>query len=466
MDEGAADMNIRILVVDDELSMREFLSILLEREGYDVSVAGSAVDALRLMESALFDLVLSDVNMPGLSGIELLARIKEKSPETAVLMLTAFSTAEQAVEAMKLGAYDYLCKPFKNDELKQLIKNALEKQGLKRENRLLKKDAGERDSFCGIIGKSRKMRELFDMIQKVAASQSSVLILGESGTGKELAARSIHTCSPRKSKPFVAVNCGAIPENLIESELFGHKKGAFTGAVGDRPGLFEQAEGGTLFLDEIGELPLLMQTKLLRVLQEREFKRVGDAQTRKTDVRIISASNRDLEAQVKDSSFREDLFYRLNVVQLVLPPLRERVEDIPLLIEYFCRKLQANGQGKPATVTPGALKMLVNHPFPGNIRELENCIERSLIIDPAVISELSLPKQLLVGKLPCFTADCDIPEGGMQLEPLLDELEKRYLLKALERTGGAKKKAGELLGMSFRSFRYRLAKFGLDSWEE
>ncbi len=466
MDEGAADMNIRILVVDDELSMREFLSILLEREGYDVSVAGSAVDALRLMESALFDLVLSDVNMPGLSGIELLARIKEKSPETAVLMLTAFSTAEQAVEAMKLGAYDYLCKPFKNDELKQLIKNALEKQGLKRENRLLKKDAGERDSFCGIIGKSRKMRELFDMIQKVAASQSSVLILGESGTGKELAARSIHTCSPRKSKPFVAVNCGAIPENLIESELFGHKKGAFTGAVGDRPGLFEQAEGGTLFLDEIGELPLLMQTKLLRVLQEREFKRVGDAQTRKTDVRIISASNRDLEAQIKDSSFREDLFYRLNVVQLVLPPLRERVEDIPLLIEYFCRKLQANGQGKPATVTPGALKMLVNHPFPGNIRELENCIERSLIIDPAVISELSLPKQLLVGKLPCFTADCDIPEGGMQLEPLLDELEKRYLLKALERTGGAKKKAGELLGMSFRSFRYRLAKFGLDSGEE
>jgi len=459
-------MNIRILVVDDELSMREFLSILLEREGYDVSVAGSAVDALRLMESALFDLVLSDVNMPGLSGIELLGRIKEKSPETAVLMLTAFSTAEQAVEAMKLGAYDYLCKPFKNDELKQLIKNALEKQGLKRENRLLKKDAGERDSFCGIIGKSRKMRELFDMIQKVAASQSSVLILGESGTGKELAARSIHTCSPRKSKPFVAVNCGAIPENLIESELFGHKKGAFTGAVGDRPGLFEQAEGGTLFLDEIGELPLLMQTKLLRVLQEREFKRVGDAQTRKTDVRIISASNRDLEAQVKDSSFREDLFYRLNVVQLVLPPLRERVEDIPLLIEYFCRKLQANGQGKPATVTPGALKMLVNHPFPGNIRELENCIERSLIIDPAVISELSLPKQLLVGKLPCFTADCDIPEGGMQLEPLLDELEKRYLLKALERTGGAKKKAGELLGMSFRSFRYRLAKFGLDSGEE
>ena len=458
-------MKIKILVVDDELSMREFLSILLEREGYEVSVAGSSGDALRMMDSGLFDLVLSDVNMPGLSGIELLARIKEQSPETAVLMLTAFSTAEQAVEAMKLGAYDYIGKPFKNEEIKQLVKNALEKQGLRRENILLKKDVSERDSFCGIIGKSRKMRELFDMIQKVAASQSSVLILGESGTGKELAARAIHTSSPRKSKPFVAVNCGAIPENLIESELFGHKKGSFTGAVSDRPGLFEQAEGGTLLLDEIGELPLLMQTKLLRVLQEREFKRVGDSQVRKTDVRMISASNRDLESQVKEGAFREDLFYRLNVVPLVLPPLRERIEDIPLLTEFFCRKYQTSGQAAPATITPGALKVLMNYPFPGNIRELENCIERSLIVDPAVISEVSLP-QLQTGKIPCLTADCDIPESGMMLEPLLEDLEKKYLLKALEKTGGAKKKAGELLGMSFRSFRYRLAKFGLDSGVE
>lgn len=459
-------MNIRILVVDDELSMREFLSILLEREGYDVSVAGSAEDALCLMESTLFDLVLSDVNMPGLTGIELLARIKEKSPETAVLMLTAFSAADQAVEAMKLGAYDYVFKPFKNEEIKQLIKNALEKQGLRRENMLLKKDVSERDSFCGIIGKSLKMRQLFEMIQKVAASQSSVLILGESGTGKELAARSIHTYSTRKSKPFVAVNCGAIPENLIESELFGHKKGSFTSAVSDRPGLFEQAEEGTLFLDEIGELPLLMQTKLLRVLQEREFKRVGDAQTRKTNVRIISASNRDLEGQVKNGSFREDLFYRLDVVQLVMPPLRERIEDIPLLIEYFCRKYQTEGQDSPASVTPGVLKALMNHPFPGNVRELENCIERCLVIDPSVIAESSLPQQLLIGKTPCLNADCDIPESGLMLEPLLEDLEKKYLLKALELTGGAKKKAGELLGMSFRSFRYRLAKFGLDSGEE
>jgi two-component system response regulator PilR (NtrC family) len=457
-------VKIRILVVDDELSMREFLSILLEREGYEVSVAGSADAALRMMESALFDMVLSDVNMPGLSGIELLARIKEKSPETAVLMLTAFSAADQAVEAMKLGAYDYIGKPFKNEEIKQLIKNALEKQGLKRENTLLKKDVIERDSFCGMIGKSLKMRQLFDMIQKVAASQSSVLILGESGTGKELAARSIHSTSPRKSKPFVAVNCGAIPETLIESELFGHKKGSFTSAVSDRAGLFEQAEGGTLFLDEIGELPLLLQTKLLRVLQEREFKRVGDSVTRKADVRIISASNRDLAAQVKEGSFREDLFYRLNVVQIVMPPLRERIEDIPLLIEYFCRKFKSSEQ-ESATITPGGLKALMNHPFPGNIRELENCIERSLILDPDVISENSLP-HLMIGKNFCLTSDCEIPEGGMELEPLLEELEKKYLLKALERTAGAKKKAGELLGMSFRSFRYRLAKFGLDSGDE
>jgi two-component system, NtrC family, response regulator PilR len=459
-------MKAKILIVDDELSMREFLSILLEREGYAVTAAASAEEALRVMESDPFDLVLSDVNMPGLSGIELLARIKEKSPETAVLILTAFSGAEQAVEAMKIGAYDYVCKPFKNEELKQLVKNALEKQGLKRENVLLKKSVSERDSFCGMIGKNQRMRELFDMIRKVAASQSNVLILGESGTGKELAARSIHSCSPRRSKPFVAVNCGAIPENLIESELFGHKKGSFTGAVSDRPGLFEQAEGGTLFLDEISELPLLLQTKLLRVLQEREFRRVGDAQTRKADVRMVCASNRDLEGEVRKGAFREDLFYRINVVQLVMPPLRERIEDIPLLVEYFCRKYQGGGAAEPVSVTPGALKALMNHPFPGNIRELENCIERSLIIDPAVISESSLPQRLLVSRPPCLTAECDIPDGGMMLEPLLEEMEKKYLLKALEKTGGAKKKAGELLGMSFRSFRYRLAKFGLDSGEE
>jgi len=458
-------MKIRILVVDDELSMREFLSILLEREGYQVTAAGSAEEALALLEGTLFDLIISDVQMPGLGGIELLARIKATSPETAVLMITAFSAAEQAVEAMKLGAYDYIAKPFKIEEIKQLVRNALEKQGLKRENTLLKQHVLEKDTFCGIIGASPKMREIFALIQKVAPSSSSVMILGESGTGKELVARAIHANSPRKDKPFVAVNCGAIPESLIESELFGHKKGAFTGAVADRPGLFEQAEGGTLFLDEIGELPLLMQTKLLRVLQEREFRRVGDSIVRRSDVRILTATNRDLDGKVKDGGFREDLFYRINVVQIVLPPLRERIEDIPHLVESFYRKFSTAAH-TGEVITPAALKTLVNYPFPGNVRELENIVERSLIMDQAMISEKNLPKQVISGSSPCLCAEVEIPEEGLCLEPLLDDLEKRYLLKALERTNGAKKKAAGLLGMSFRSFRYRLAKFGLDTDEE
>ncbi|QEM68188.1 sigma-54-dependent Fis family transcriptional regulator [Geobacter sp. FeAm09] len=456
-------MKTRILIVDDELSMREFLAILLEREGYGVVVASNAEEALRQIDGSLFDLVISDVQMPGLSGIELLARIKQTTPDTAVLMVTAFTAAEQAVEAMKLGAYDYISKPFKNEEIKILISKALEKQGLKRENTILRQEAAQRDGFCGIIGKSARMRELFDMIQKVAPSQSSVLIQGESGTGKELAARAIHACSPRKAKPFVAVNCGAIPESLIESELFGHKKGAFTGAVADRPGLFEQAEGGTLFLDEIGELPLLLQTKLLRVLQEREFRRVGDAKVFKADVRVLTASNRDLDEDIRTGAFREDLYYRINVVQIVMPPLRERIEDIPLLVEHFCRKLHPDA---PATVSPGALKALMNYSFPGNIRELENIVERSLILDSEIIAEGSLPKQVTAGRAPCLGTEIVIPDEGMFLEPLLENLERQYLLKALEKTGGAKKKAAELLGMTFRSFRYRLAKLGMDSGVE
>lgn len=458
-------MKINILIVDDELSMREFLAILLEREGYSVTSAGSAEEALSLLSSSLFDLVISDVQMPGLGGIELLGRIKTMTPETAVLMITAFSEAEQAVEAMKLGAYDYIAKPFKIEEIKLLVKNALEKQGLRRENTLLKQNVLQRDSFCGIIGSSPKMKEIFGLIQKVAPSNSSVLILGESGTGKELVARAIHSTSQRSKNPFVAVNCGAIPESLIESELFGHKKGSFTGAVADRPGLFEQAEGGTLFLDEIGELPLLMQTKLLRVLQEREFRRVGDSGVRKTDVRILTASNKDLQSQVKDNGFREDLFYRINVVQIVLPLLRERIEDIPPLVDNFYRKFSTVAPSGEV-ITSGALKALMNYSFPGNIRELENIVERSLILDQTIISEENLPKQVFSGRSPSLNAEIEIPEEGMALEPMLDDLEKRYLLKSLEKTNGAKKKAAELLGMSFRSFRYRLAKFGLDSGDE
>ncbi len=458
-------MNTRILIVDDELSMREFLAILLEREGYEAVMASSANEALTMLENNLFDLVISDVQMPGLNGIELLGRIKAKSPATAVLMMTAFSAAEQAVEAMKLGAYDYIAKPFKIDEIKILVRNALEKSDLKRENTLLKQAVQHRDSFCGIIGNSPKMREIFELIQKVAPSSSSVMILGESGTGKELVAKAIHDNSPRRLKPFVAVNCGAIPESLIESELFGHKKGSFTGAVADRAGLFEQGEGGTLFLDEISELPLLMQTKLLRVLQEREFRRVGGTQVQKTDVRILTASNRDLLGSVKAGAFREDLFYRVNVVQIDLPALRERIEDIPILVEHFFRKYSSS-EPHGDVITNAALKALMNYSFPGNIRELENLVERSLILDCSIITESNLPAQVRAVYTSSLSTEINIPDEGMELEPLLENLEKQYLLKALEKTGGAKKKAGELLGMSFRSFRYRLAKFGLDTGED
>jgi len=458
-------MKTRILVVDDERSMREMLSILLEREGYEAVEAKNGQEALQLFETSIFDMVISDIQMPGINGIDLLGRIKKLAPEVPVLMITAFATADQAVDAIKLGAFHYFTKPFNNDEIRALVRNALEKRDLKQENTLLKQDALAKDGFCGIIGKSPRMRELFIMIQKVAGSLSSVLIMGESGTGKELAARAIHTSSARRTKPFVAVNCGAIPETLIESELFGHKKGAFTGAVADRPGLFEQADGGTLFLDEIGELPLLLQTKLLRVLQEREFRRVGDSVVRKTDVRVLTASNLDLQEQVTVGSFREDLYYRINVVQIVMPPLRERLEDIPLLIEHFFQKYSDPGH-TGETITPAALKQLMNYPFPGNIRELENIVERSLILDRTIISESSLPEQVRSVRTVCLGSEVNIPDEGMQLEALLEELEKKYLLKALEMTAGAKKKAGELLGMSFRSFRYRLAKFGLDSGEE
>jgi two-component system, NtrC family, response regulator PilR len=455
-------MQTRILIVDDELSMRQFLSILLEREGYRTDQADCAETALSLVDSAFYDLIISDVNMPGLSGIDLLKMVKKISPETAVLLVTAFSTSEQAVEAMKLGAYDYIAKPFKVEEVKVLVKNALEKRDLERENLRLKKEITERYSFSGLIGKSKKMRDIYTLIEKLSASMANVLINGESGTGKELAAKAIHYNSPRRDKPFVAVNCGAIPSTLMESEFFGHKKGSFTGAIADRPGLFEQANGGTLFLDEIGEVPLLLQAKLLRVLQEREFRRVGDTRDIRTDVRIIAASNKDLEEQVGEGTFREDLFYRINVVQIKMPSLRERPEDIPLLVEHFYKKFVQPPYNNEI-VSAAALNVLVSYPFPGNVRELENVVERCLVLGGRVISEDCLPKQVREFESSAPAGQfLDIPPEGMSLETLLDGIEKRLLLQALERSGGVKKKAAELLGLTFRSFRYRLAKFGMD----
>ena len=455
-------MPIKILVVDDELSMREFLTILLEGEGYQVDQAECAEDALRCMARERYELVISDVSMPGLNGIELLTRIKALAPETAVLMITAYSTAEQAVEAMKLGAYDYIGKPYKVEEVKVLVGKALEKRNLVQENKRLQAEVQERFSFSGLIGKSKQMREVYDLIAKVADSMANILILGESGTGKELAAKAIHYNSPRRNCCFLAVNCGAIPETLIESELFGHTKGSFTGAISDRPGLFEQAEGGTLFLDEIGEVPLQLQAKLLRVLQEREFRRVGGSAPLKSNVRIVAASNRNLEEQVLEGTFREDLFYRLNVVQVRMPPLRERGEDILPLVEHFYKKY-ALWSGSGEIVTQDAAVALYNYPFPGNVRELENLVERCVVLGSRVITVECLPQKVrgyrpVTAQVEPFT----IPQEGMDLQAYLDTLEKRLLIQALEKGGGVKKRAAELLGMTFRSFRYRLAKFGMD----
>jgi len=453
-------MSRKILIVDDEMSMREFLSILLQREGYVVDTAADAAAALALLAERSFDLTISDVQMPGLDGISLLQRVKHSWPDMAVLMITAYSTAEDAVEAMKLGAYDYIAKPFKVEELKILVRNALEKVDLKKENRRLRQEV--RDRFSGFVGKSRKMREIYTLIEKVATSTSSVLITGESGTGKELAARALHEHSHRRDKPFVAVNCGAIPDTLMESELFGHKKGAFTGAIADKPGLFEQAEGGTLFLDEIGELPLLLQAKLLRVLQEKEFRMVGGSETTRADVRIVAASNRDLEEQIRECSFREDLYYRLNVIMLRMPPLRERPEDILPLMEHFFRKFTGKEIVEPVA-SPEALKVLLTYPFPGNIRELENMVERCTVLGEPILDCENLPSQMLdcVRRVDA-QAEAEISADGMNLEAYLDALEKRYLTLALQRCNGIKKRAAEFLGLSFRSFRYRLAKFGMD----
>ncbi|MDP2342905.1 MAG: sigma-54 dependent transcriptional regulator [Deltaproteobacteria bacterium] len=459
-----------ILVVDDETSIREFLEILLKRGGHVVRLAKDAVDAVARLKEESVDLVLSDLRLPRGSGMDVLAWVSKNAPSTQVVMMTAFATTETAVEAMKAGAYDYIIKPFKVDELTVLIDRALERRHLQTENRALRATLDARAAHARLLGTSEKMQEVFELIHKVAPTRTTILLTGESGTGKELVARAIHSRGPRTNEAFVAINCGAIPETLIESELFGHTRGSFTGAVADKPGLFERADKGTVFLDEIGELPLAMQVKLLRVLQERKVRRVGGAADLDVDCRVIAATNRRLEEEVAKGRFREDLFFRLNVIQIRLPALRERRADIPLLVEAFIAKYAEQQQSTVRGVSDRALHVLMQWAWPGNVRELENVIERGITLASGDIIDVDgFPSGMrgTPSTLPTGVAVVDdIPAEGLELEAVLEAYERRLLEKALVRTNGRKKKAAELLKLSFRSFRYRLAKLGISGADD
>jgi two-component system response regulator PilR (NtrC family) len=451
----------RILVVDDEQSMREFLEIFFRGEGYDVLTASDVDSALLALDSDDFDVVISDIQMPRRSGLELLDAVKEIAPQTVVIMITAFATTETAITAMKQGAYDYVTKPFKVDELRLVVEKALEKRLLATENQRLRSELRKETRRRQLVGNGRAMEQLYELVARVADTKTNVLVCGESGTGKELVARAIHDQSERREQPFVAVNCGAIPENLLESELFGHVKGAFTGAVSNKPGLFETAHRGTLFLDEIGELPGTLQVKLLRVLQDKALRRVGGTSDHQVDVRIVAATNRRLEDEVAAGRFREDLYYRLNVIQIGLPPLRDRTEDIPLLVQHFVEKY-ASELGKPVPgFSEAAMKRLLDYPFPGNVRELENMVERAVALSPGgTIGPESLPPSVL--EPTARGAAAKLPADGANLDTLVNEFERGLLREALRQSRGIKKRAAHLLGISFRSFRYRLEKLGME----
>ena len=451
--------DIRVLVVDDEQSMRDLLAIMLRQAGYDVTTADGGEAAIERLKAESFDLVLTDLRMRKVDGLAVLKAAKEHAPRTVVLVVTAYASTETAVEAMKLGAYDYITKPFKLDELKVTVANALERHRLREENLALKRQLHRERGFENFVGRSPKILDVFETIRKTADSGSTVMITGESGTGKELVAQALHWESNRRGGPFVSVNCGAVPETLMESELFGHVKGAFTGAVASTEGLFAAADGGTLFLDEITEIPHTVQVKLLRAVQERQIRRVGDTRDVKIDVRLIAASNRDLGRAVADGLLREDLFYRLNVIPIHLPPLRDRREDIPLLVAHFIKKL-SNEVGRPVRgVTPDALAVLEQYHWPGNTRELENVVERAIVLGSSELLEADgLPASL---RQPRDRHDVplELPAEGIDLEAMLDRIEHRYMQLALERVGGVQTRAAELLRVSFRQFRYKLQKF-------
>jgi two-component system response regulator AtoC len=449
----------RILVVDDEESIRVALQALLSRHGYHVETAPDGARALELMASGGIDVAFVDVRMPGMDGIDLAREIRDREVPVTVIVMSAYGSVDDAIQAMNAGAYDYITKPFKTDEVILTLAKAEEREALRRENARLKAEMVGRHEFRGIVARSKPMDAIFRLISKVAEVRSTVLITGESGTGKELVARAIHNSSPRAKGAFVAINCGAIPENLLESELFGHRRGAFTDAHADKRGLFEEAEGGTLLLDEIGELPLQLQVKLLRALQEGIIRRLGDVKDTPVDVRLIAATNRDLAEAVREGRFREDLFYRLNVLPVHVPPLRERPEDIPLLVEHFIalcnRRLNTTVEG----VTREAEKLLLCYPWPGNVRELENVVERAMVLtEGGAITPEDLPEKLREPRDPVQQA---LAGGELSIKKTTRAIEQELIRRALGRTGGNRTAAARLLEISHRALLYKIKDYGI-----
>jgi len=449
-------MKSTVLVVDDEEKLRRVVELQLKTAGYEVEQAGSAEEALKLTDGA--DVILTDLRLPGISGLELLANLRRQDSHTPVIVMTAFGSIETAVDAMKAGAVDFLPKPFSLDHLMTVIHKALEIRTLRDENRELRAELGQRYEFDNIVGRSDAMREIFATVERVAPTRATVLMCGESGVGKDLIARAIHHHSPRDGRPFVKINCTALPENLMESELFGYEKGAFTGANTTKPGKFEQADTGTVFLDEIGDVPASVQVKLLRILQEREFERLGSNKTRHIDVRVLAATNVDLRAALEQGTFREDLYYRLNVLPINIPPLRERKEDIPFLAEHFVKKLRKDLGTSAQSISEGAIHRLLEYHWPGNVRELENVIERSMVLATGPVLEAGDIRLDLAPKSRLAANDGFLPEGMT-----LDDYERSIIREALHRANGNKSQAARLLGLTRNALRYRLSQMGIES---
>jgi two-component system response regulator AtoC len=450
----------KILIVDDDGSMRHMLSLILKREGYEVQAVGKGSEALNLVASESFDFILSDVVMPGMGGLELLQALKEKKVETTVIMMSAYGNLGTAVEAMKRGAYDYISKPFRPDEVLLALRKAEERENLRKENLRLRREVSREYAFGNIVGKSPKMMQLFDTIKKISEYKTSVLIIGESGTGKEMVARCLHYNSPRNNGPFEALNCGAIPETLLESELFGHEKGAFTDAKKEKRGSFEMAHQGTLFLDEVGEMSLTAQVKLLRVLQEGEVKRLGSERTFTVDVRIIAATIQDLSRAAAEGKFREDLFYRLNVLPVHLPPLRERKEDIPLLVEHFIHKYNEQHRLNTEGAAEDVLARLLEYSWPGNVRELENAIERAMILAQGKKIEADcLPSEVL-GMRPSWKKDLWGDEYSIKKANRI--MEEELIRKALKKTGGNRSHAVKILEISHPALLSKIKEYGIE----